>query len=72
MPDTTITCKDCNRPFIFTEGEQRWFETKGFKPPKRCASCRAEKKAREAQQDDVVDRGYDGDGMEGSYRRRSR
>jgi len=35
-----ITCADCGQDFIFTEGEQRYFWSKGLAEPKRCKSCR--------------------------------
>ncbi|MCB5265300.1 MAG: zinc-ribbon domain-containing protein, partial [Candidatus Cloacimonetes bacterium] len=25
MPDKTIICRDCNKEFIFTEGEQEFY-----------------------------------------------
>ena len=39
--DRTVTCKDCGQEFIFTAGEQDFFEEKGFtNEPQRCKSCR--------------------------------
>ena len=49
MPDIKITCKDCNTPFTFTEGEQGYYQQKGFNQPMRCKSCREAKKARNEQ-----------------------
>ncbi len=44
--DKTLTCVDCNAEFIFTVKEQEFYEEKGFtNEPKRCADCRAKKKA---------------------------
>ncbi len=44
--DKQITCVDCGTTFTFTAGEQERFEQLGFtNEPKRCASCRAAKKA---------------------------
>ena len=45
MPDITLTCRDCGQPFTFTEGEQDFYNSKGYSQPTRCASCRAIKKA---------------------------
>lgn len=45
MPDTTLTCSDCSCQFTFTEGEQEFFQTKGFTPPTRCPDCRRRRKA---------------------------
>ncbi|MEO8468992.1 MAG: zinc-ribbon domain containing protein [Chloroflexota bacterium] len=40
--DRTITCRDCGQPFVFTEGEQRFYVERGLShEPQRCASCRA-------------------------------
>ena len=41
--DTTIMCI-CGTPFTFTEGEAKWYQEKGFEPPKRCKACRIKKK----------------------------
>ena len=47
MADKTLTCKDCNMEFVFTEGEQAFYKEKGFEnEPQRCPECR---KARKAQ-----------------------
>jgi len=35
-----LTCADCGQEFIFTEGEQRYFWSKGLSEPKRCKPCR--------------------------------
>ena len=44
--DKQITCVDCGATFVFTAGEQDKFAQLGFtNEPKRCASCRAAKKA---------------------------
>jgi hypothetical protein len=43
--DQTRTCVDCEREFIWTDGEQEFFHEKGFsEPPKRCKACRQAKK----------------------------
>ena len=39
--DRTLTCRDCNRPFVFSAGEQEFFSVKGLvNEPKRCPNCR--------------------------------
>ncbi len=43
--DKTLSCEECGKDFIFTAGEQEFYEEKGFTPPKRCPECRAAKKA---------------------------
>ncbi len=43
--DKTLICKDCNNEFIFTAGEQEFYEEKGFKnEPQRCKVCRDQRK----------------------------
>jgi len=45
MADKTITCKDCNSTFVFTESEQAFYKEKGFdNEPQRCPDCRAARK----------------------------
>lgn len=45
MSDRTLVCKDCNKEFIFTEGEQAFYKEKGFEnDPQRCMECRRAKK----------------------------
>ncbi len=44
--DKTIVCKDCGSEFVFTVGEQEFYEEKGFEnEPTRCKECRDKKKA---------------------------
>ncbi len=44
MADKTLTCKDCGAEFVFTEGEQSFYNEKGFQEPTRCAECRKARK----------------------------
>ena len=46
--DKELTCKDCGEKFVFTEGEQEFFESRGFSDPVRCKSCRDARKAQKA------------------------
>ena len=46
LTDRTLTCVECQQPFVFAAGEQRYFATKDLTPPKRCQKCRAIKRAR--------------------------
>ncbi len=44
--DKTLTCKECGQEFVFTAGEQEFYEAKGFvNEPQRCKSCRDARKA---------------------------
>lgn len=45
MPDKTLVCKDCSKEFVFTEGEQEFYQEKGLtNEPQRCPDCRKAKK----------------------------
>ncbi|MGI6084337.1 MAG: zinc-ribbon domain-containing protein [Acetivibrionales bacterium] len=45
MADKTLVCKDCNAEFVFTEGEQAFYQEKGFEnEPQRCPDCRRARK----------------------------
>ena len=43
--DKVIKCTDCGEEFIFTAGEQAFYDEKGFNnEPKRCKQCREKRK----------------------------
>lgn len=45
MADKTLICKDCQKEFVFTEGEQAFYAEKGFtNEPARCPDCRKSRK----------------------------
>lgn len=39
--DRVIVCVDCNKDFVYSESEQRYFVSRGLIEPKRCQPCRA-------------------------------
>ena len=42
LSDKTLTSVECGGEFVFTVGEQEFFNSRGFSnEPKRCRSCRA-------------------------------
>jgi CxxC-x17-CxxC domain-containing protein len=44
--DQVINCTDCGIDFVFSASEQEFFAEKGFSSaPKRCSSCRAQRRA---------------------------
>jgi CxxC-x17-CxxC domain-containing protein len=46
--DKSIQCSDCGTTFTFSAGEQEQFASRGYtNEPKRCPSCRQERKARQ-------------------------
>ncbi|OPZ90051.1 MAG: hypothetical protein BWY74_02477 [Firmicutes bacterium ADurb.Bin419] len=61
MPDKTLTCKDCNSDFVFTEGEQAFYQEKGFQnEPQRCPTCRQAKKQQRRNNSGGGNRGFGG------------
>lgn len=45
--DRALQCLDCRQEFIFTAGEQEFYDRKGFREiPKRCRPCREQRKVR--------------------------
>lgn len=45
MADRTLVCKDCEKEFVFTQGEQDFYKEKGFEnDPVRCPECRKARK----------------------------
>ena len=43
--DKTLICKECGEEFVFTAGEQEFYEEKGLKnEPSRCRTCRQNRK----------------------------
>jgi CxxC-x17-CxxC domain-containing protein len=59
--DKNLTCADCGQEFSFTASEQDFYAQRGFTEPRRCASCRASRKAARG------DGGGNGGGDYGSY-----
>ncbi len=44
--DISLTCKDCSQPFVFTAGEQEFYQQRGLmNQPGRCQSCRGARRA---------------------------
>ena len=43
--DKTLSCVDCNQQFSFTASGQQFYADRQFSEPRRCASCRAIRKA---------------------------
>lgn len=49
IEDRPLECVMCHQPFLYSVGEQRFFAERGFKPPKRCPSCRRAKAAQRTE-----------------------
>ena len=44
--DKTLTCRDCGREFVFSAGEQQFYQTRGLmNEPGRCPECRRARKS---------------------------
>jgi CxxC-x17-CxxC domain-containing protein len=64
--DRPLQCLDCKNEFIFTAGEQEFYERKGFKEiPKRCKPCRDARKTRRNGAEAMGGGGNGGDPMYG-------
>jgi len=43
--DKNLTCRDCGAQFVFTAGEQEFYQTRGLQnEPGRCPDCRASRR----------------------------
>lgn len=49
MSERALTCRDCGQEFVFTTGEQEFYQQRGFSDPQRCPSCRAARKSQRNQ-----------------------
>ena len=44
--DKTLTCRDCGTEFVWTSGEQEFYQSRGLtNQPGRCPSCRQARKS---------------------------
>ena len=61
MSDRSLTCRDCGQEFTYTAGEQAFYTERGFSEPKRCPTCRSQRKAQRGAGDS-----YGGDSSYGA------
>jgi CxxC-x17-CxxC domain-containing protein len=53
--DKKIICEECQTEFVWTVEEQEFFKTKGYtNDPRRCPSCRHERRINQGRQYEVV------------------
>ena len=46
LSDKTLVCAECGGEFLFTVGEQEFFNSRGFvNEPKRCQNCRSSRRS---------------------------
>jgi len=57
LESRSLACADCGLQFEFPPDEQERFAHRGFSPPKRCKSCRQQKRRRQLER-----KGAPGDG----------
>jgi CxxC-x17-CxxC domain-containing protein len=43
--DLLLQCSDCGQEFVFTAGEQQFFQERGYSSPRRCKPCRQAKQS---------------------------
>lgn len=43
--DRTLTCTECNSSFTFSAEDQRFHREKGYSDPRRCPTCRANRRS---------------------------
>jgi CxxC-x17-CxxC domain-containing protein len=43
--DRTLTCAQCGQDFTFSAEDQQYHAERGYQDPKRCPSCRAERRS---------------------------
>lgn len=48
--DIKLVCRECGKPFLFTEGEQEFYRHKSLNTPSRCPECRVAKRAQSQSQ----------------------
>ena len=67
-----MTCADCGQEFVFSASEQQFYADRGFSDPRRCTSCRAQRKAQRGSAGGGYGSygGYEAGGSGGGYRDR--
>jgi len=48
LDDKQFQCIDCGEEFYWTEGEQEFYREHGLSQPKRCRSCREQRREEKA------------------------
>jgi CxxC-x17-CxxC domain-containing protein len=78
--DKTLSCRDCGRQFVFSSGEQQFYQSRGLtNEPGRCPECRRARKSARGEggggyghaggSDFGGGGGYGGGGYGGGYER---
>lgn len=59
MTDRTLTCTQCGQDFTFSADDQQFHGERGYQDPKRCPTCRAERRASRGDSGGSSYGGYD-------------
>ncbi len=52
LADKTLTCRECGAAFIWTAGEQEFYQRRGLvNEPARCPQCRAQRRRARGDQE---------------------
>ncbi len=54
--DKIIICRNCGKEFVFSVGEQRFFEEKGLSEPVRCKDCKAKRKEQSSIKEENIEK----------------
>ncbi len=52
--DKIIICRNCQKEFTFSVGEQNFYEEKGLATPVRCKECKAKRKEQQTEQSNNI------------------
>src|SRR6201999_3017582 len=64
--DLLLTCSDCGQEFVFTAGEQHFYQERGYSSPRRCRPCRQAKQNTAGHGHSHSGGGYGGGGGTGA------
>lgn len=65
--DKTLTCADCGQGFVFSSSEQEFYANRQFSDPRRCPTCRANRKAQRGDSGGGYGSSFGSGGGGGSY-----
>ena len=52
MSDKSLVCRECGTEFVFTEGEQEFYQKRGLlNEPSRCPDCRSARRRTRDEED---------------------
>ena len=68
--DRSLSCVQCGNEFTFTADDQQYHAERGYQEPKRCPSCRAERRASQGGGGSYGSQSYGGGGGGGYDRPR--